>query len=721
LTTFAETKNEFVEKYKKLQKFPMSLVPVHTKIIKDIVIRDDNGEPNEEYYKWQFIYSLINSGLYQKDYLGTEIRFPKGNIKSAPLKIDAVVFDNPKWFSFYCDYWENKQSKDLEWLREHIIAVIEFKKEEKGIEKIFQSQLKPAMKEKEPSDSFILGIYYDKEKLFLFHRRNGFIDRYDENKNQRSDKEDSNSKDLSFHLPDPYHFLPSFKELKEHINRPGIITRDNRSIDDLEVITSISTVQIQNALSNILRTIDQTIGMKDQRGYNILIKTLALKIFDEKRNERNSRNRLKFYITPEEEHFSNLSEKKIQVFIERMKGIYIDAESRYQKILKNNAINWKDPKDIKIVVAVCVAFQDFSFAKSTQSDLYQLVFHNFANEYKQAEAAQFLTPLPIIEFLVDIMNPSGDETIIDPCCGIADFLSLSYIHSAKKGDNYKLKDENIFGIDLDENMIMLATLNMLLNGDGEAKLFQESNKGSILSKVAAGDPPHLIKLNPDYHAKGTWDIWPDETKLMKFDIVLTNPPFGDDRAYRPKSKEDRAIIEMYELWHLIDAKDKIDLGLVFLENAYRCLDDEGRLGIVLSSSLAAITRWKEVRKWLIERLRIVAFFDLPQNVFAETGVFTTIIVAYKPKGEELTKLKTQGYSIFTYDIQNVGYEKRTSKRNKFFNPVYRFDDQTFEIKIDNNGNPVLDEDFRFVTSEFKKWALGQEKMLQDLFIKEDKQ
>ena len=111
-------------------------------------------------------------------------------------------------------------------------------------------------------------------------------------------------------------------------------------------------------------------------------------------------------------------------------------------------------------------------------------------------------------------------------------------------------------------------------------------------------------------------------------------------------------------------------------------------------------------------MRIVALFDLPANVFAETGANTSILIAYKPKPTALRRLNETGYSIFVRDIQRVGYEKRTSKRNVFFNPVYLIDETTFEISVNEQGEPVLDEEFTDTLSEFRKWSLR--KTLQDL-------
>ena len=657
------------------------IVPVHGKSHAPVTIRNTKGEFNEEYYKWQFVNALVKSGMYPKDYIGVEVSFPKGNKKASPLKMDAAIFDDPAWLERYNRYHAEKRTEDLEWLGSHLIAVCEFKKGDKEIEKVFTGQVKAAMREKEPTNAYVLGIYYDTERLYLFQRNNGLYIRYDESKNQKG--EASKTGDLSLHIPDPYVYLPNFDELKHRVNRPSTIERSMRNIMDLEIITSITSIQIQTAFSNVLRALDKA-GLVNQRGYAILIQTLALKIFDEERNGSSPQRYLEFYITEEESHFQGLVDEGIQEFIKRMKNIREDASSKYRKILRNQDIDWKNSSHVRAVVAICLAFQDFSFARSTKSDLYQLVFYNFANSFKRDEAAQFLTPLPVIDFIVKIINPRARETVIDPCCGIGDFLSLAFINAENKKPNWRLDDANIYGVDLDENMITLATLNMLLNGDGEAKLFDKPDKGSILSKVAKSDSPKLVELIPKVHAKGNWDNWPDKTELFKFDVVLTNPPFGEDRAYRVKSQIDRDIIEMYETWHLtrlsIDEEDAfsakhargkarksqikgseaLDLGVVFLENAYRCLKDNGRLGIVLSNSIASINRWTKVREWLMQRMRLVAFFDLPPNVFAETGVNTSILIAYKPEPKALKQLEKDGYSIFVRDIHRVGYEKRTS-------------------------------------------------------------
>ena len=153
--------------------------------------------------------------------------------------------------------------------------------------------------------------------------------------------------------------------------------------------------------------------------------------------------------------------------------------------------------------------------------------------------------------------------------------------------------------------------------------------------------------------------------IPKFNVVLTNPPFGENRKFEPKNEADMGIAELYELWHVARAGGWIDPGLLFLENGYRLLAPNGRIGIVLSNSIASIDRWEQARRWLIDHMRLVALFDLPPNIFAETGVNTTLVIAYRPSEAEFKALKATGYDVFARDIQRIGYEVRTSNRVKY--------------------------------------------------------
>lgn len=724
--TFTEAKANFDIQYGNLTNYTCFL-PEHLTLNKTTSFRKKDGSKNEQYYKWQFLYSIVYSGMFPKDFIGTEIHFPKGNKSSAELKIDAAVFSDAIWFEKYRDYHNNNNSESLDWLRKHLIVVLEFKKEyNKNISEVWDKQLKAYMKECEAE--FCLGVLYDTERLYLFRK---FKDKYLRFNDEYNTKGlDSGTKDMSLHLPDPYRNIPSLDKVINWTGTKGI-DLSKRKIGNLDIISGIQSTQINNAMSQILRRMD-LLSMYDQKGFEILIQILSLKIFDEKRNEKQPNRYLDFYIQDDEMEYKSLADVGIQRFIKRINNLVNDAKGIYYRILKDNLLNTKNEKHVKLLIEVVNQFQDYSFVNSQKTDLYQLVFYKFAGQFSKDKNAQFVTPLPLIDFLVNIVNPRNGETVVDPTVGIADFLSVSYVNSKSK-----LDDKNIFGMDIDEQMVMLATLNMLLNGDGNAKIVSQADGyGSLLTKFGSQDNP--IQLVTSMNKNGNWDERPDTQELKKFDVVLTNPPFGEDRAFVPKDKTDLEVIQCYELWGLYgqgnDVNDgdkdkkkkasktkeasKIDLGVVFLENAYRILKENGRLGIVLSNSIASIDSHRIARQWLMDKMRIVALFDMPANVFAETGVNTTIIVAYKPSDEELKRLKESDYQVFVRDIKRVGYEVKTSKRVKFFESKYKINYETFETEIDKDGNPILDEDFTQTVADFHQWCMSQEKTLQDLFIKE---
>lgn len=89
-------------------------------------------------------------------------------------------------------------------------------------------------------------------------------------------------------------------------------------------------------------------------------------------------------------------------------------------------------------------------------------------------------------------------------------------------------------------------------------------------------------------------------------------------------------------------------------------------------------------------------------------VNTTILVGYKPSHERLVELIADDYSVFTRDILNVGYKKKTSKRTVKFDNDDALDPDTFETITNDEGESVLNEDFSVIIKEFKEWCVNQE-------------
>lgn len=705
--TFENEKILFDDKYGTAKEIDCFL-PVHLTIGgKENDLYKKDGSHNEQYYKWQFLYCFVSAGICSKDFIGVEVSFPKGNKNSASIKLDAAIFDNKDWFEHYSALHTKKDDSkwdELNWLKEHLICGIEFKKEgSKDIKGVFNSQLKAYMNES--SKETVFGILYDEGRLYLFKGVGKQYLRLSDEFNI----ENKGKIDATYDVPDPYVNLLSFDGMLKYNSIASQLTDySGRHLIDLGIISKTDSRKLNDALYQILHTMDKC-GLVNQKGYNILIQLLALKIYDEKHNDGD----LKFYINPDEMNYTALTDDGIQDFLNRLEKLREDAKTAYIKILSENYFNNANANQVKVAIQIVKQFQNYSFTHSERNNLYQLVFYKFASQFSKADNAQFITPLQIIDFIVDIVNPKHNESIIDPTVGIADFLSVSYVKS-----DGKLDDTNVYGMDIDEDMVKLATLNMLLNGDGNATIEAKSDGlGSILSKF--GDDGKILELVPktesrSHNYNGNWDKRVDGKKLKKFDIVLTNPPFGEARSWIPADSE-KGIAECYELWNRYK-QTKIDMGVIFLENAVRVLKENGRMAIVLSNSIASIDAHSEARKWLCENMRIVAIVDLPPNIFAEAGVSPTIIFAYKPPKKELEKLLKSNYQVFSREIKKVGYEVKTKNKVKYFETQYKINPVTFEKEINTDGTAMLDEEFTETVKKFKVWCNTQEDSLKKLFL-----
>ena len=82
--TFSEAKADFDATHRTAAT-AKCLVPVNGKVRDPAPIRDAHRKPNEEYYKWQFIHALVNSGLYATDFIGAEVQFIEGRTIRLPL------------------------------------------------------------------------------------------------------------------------------------------------------------------------------------------------------------------------------------------------------------------------------------------------------------------------------------------------------------------------------------------------------------------------------------------------------------------------------------------------------------------------------------------------------------------------------------------------------------------------------------------------------------
>ena len=89
---------------------------------------------------------------------------------------------------------------------------------------------------------------------------------------------------------------------------------------------------------------------------------------------------------------------------------------------------------------------------------------------KKSGAGQYFTPRPLIQAMVDCINPQMGETVCDPACGTGGFLLTAYDYmkgqSASKEKRDFLRDKALHGVDNTPLVVTLASMNLYLHGIG---------------------------------------------------------------------------------------------------------------------------------------------------------------------------------------------------------------------------------------------------------------
>ncbi len=246
----------------------------------------------------------------------------------------------------------------------------------------------------------------------------------------------------------------------------------------------------------------------------------------------------------------------------------------------------------------------------------------------QGDAGQFRTPRHIIDFIVDVINPTKDDKVLDPACGTGGFLVSSYKHileqhdgkdDPKKQEKPLTPDErkklmtNFEGYDIDPTMVRIAQVNMYLHQFKNPKIFQ-------------------------YDSLSSDERWND-----KFDVILANPPFMSPKGgIKPHSK-----------FSIQSSRSEV----LFVDYIMNHLRPKGRAGIIVPEGIIfqSGTAHKQLRKNLVED-GLYAVVSLPSGVFAPySGVKTSILLF----NNELAKTSQE---ILFVKIENDGFDLGATKR-----------------------------------------------------------
>ena len=354
-------------------------------------------------------------------------------------------------------------------------------------------------------------------------------------------------------------------------------------------------------------------GLLKDKVFNEMLKLIFIKLVDEKLPGP----KCEFRITKlEMEQLENGDDKE---FNKRIEKLFAEVIKRYPDVFdKNEKINLK-PITIGFVTS---QLQKYSLT-FTHPEVKGTAFQTFVNAHQRGDRGEFFTPKPILDLVVNFLNPSESEDVIDPACGSGGFLvaTLNYIRDQTRQQRPELDEKDltltikdyarshIHGIDFNPDLARVSKMYMILNEDGHTGIF---NENSLLD---------WNNLNQS-SLKAQAGILSSES----FDILMTNPPFGTKGKITSKN-----ILEQFDLayqWtknkeNIFVKGSKLQNGqvpdILFIERCLQFLKEDGRLAIVLPDGDLTNSSLDYVRNFIDENAKIIAIVSLPNDTFTHSG------------------------------------------------------------------------------------------------------
>lgn len=356
----------------------------------------------------------------------------------------------------------------------------------------------------------------------------------------------------------------------------------------------------------------------------------------------------------------------------------------FEKVRKEYDDVFEEEDRIKLdadsIVYVVGELQKYAITKA-ERDAVGDAFEVFIGPALRGGEGQFFTPRNIVKMVVEILDPDTDDYIIDPACGSGGFLivALEYVWSKLEGEAKKkgwsgellavkkreLASKYIAGIDKDSFLAKVTKSYMAIIGDGRGGIFCENT----LTPLSEWNQKSRQKID-----------------LEGFDILVTNPPFGAKIPVRG----DR-ILEQYNLgfkwkydkkdktWERMNKlQDKQPPQILFIERCLQLLKPGGRMGIVLPDGILGNVTDGYVRKYVLEKAKILAVVDMPPETFQpSTSTKTSVLFLQKRKKDETIT----NYPVFMAVAEKCGHDRR--------------------------GKPIEQDDFPIVSNKYTEFRKEQ--------------
>jgi type I restriction enzyme M protein len=350
------------------------------------------------------------------------------------------------------------------------------------------------------------------------------------------------------------------------------------------------------------------------------------------------------FLTKKGEHykFQVGTYETINEVAERIRKIYKDAQEIDPEVFIESI-----KADNPIIYTVAEILQGISLAR-TDLDVKGEGYEHFLGGVFRGAMGQYFTPRPIVRFMIDFLEPSIDDFIVDPACGSGGFLIYTLERMRKelfakldeKDAAYRWQDfalKQVYGIEINSQLARVSMMNMIIHEDGHTNI----------ENADALDNPNNWKRQKirEYFSK-------------KFTLLLTNPPFGASVKEREKP-----YLANYELGGKLKRRNRQNTEILFIERCLDFLKTGGRMGIVLPDGILTNSSLQYVRDFVNEKAQILGVVSLPQTAFKRpaskgsgesgSGVKASLLFLRKKReGEKSSK----DYPIFMAIAEHIGYD-----------------------------------------------------------------
>jgi type I restriction enzyme M protein len=241
-----------------------------------------------------------------------------------------------------------------------------------------------------------------------------------------------------------------------------------------------------------------------------------------------------------------------------------------------------------------------------KGDIYEGLLKKNAEDVKSG-AGQYFTPRPLIETIVDCVQPQPGKTIVDPACGTGGFFLTAHDYLSKnpsldRDQKRFLKEKTFFGWEIVANTTRLCIMNMMLHGIGDV------------------DSEPTVYRNDSLYEKPS----------QSFDYVLTNPPFGKKSSFKVSKVNAEEEVETEKETQTYNRQDfwttTSNKQLNFLQHIVSILKTDGQAAVILPDNVLFEGGVGEViRKRLMEKCDLHTILRLPTGVFYAQGVKANVL------------------------------------------------------------------------------------------------